>query len=56
MVDIVSKDEHIETEKKRKIATMGTEGVSGKGDIPRPSNRKKWEQGYDRIFGKQGAK
>lgn len=26
---------------------------AGKGDSPRPCNRKKWDENYDRIFGKK---
>lgn len=29
-----------------------TRGEAGKGDRPRPCNRKKWAEGYERAFGK----
>jgi hypothetical protein len=28
-------------------------GEAGKGDTYRPVNKKKWEEEYDRIFGKK---
>ena len=28
----------------------------GKGDRPRSMNRKKWNEGYDRVFGKKRTK
>jgi len=28
-------------------------GPGGKGDKPRPTDKKKYDEGYDRIFGKK---
>ena len=32
------------------------ETIYGKGDNPRPVDRKKFDEGYDRIFGKKKQK
>ena len=30
--------------------------MNGKGDLYRPVDRRKWDEGYDRIFGRKKAK
>ncbi len=33
-----------------------SKGDAGKGDRPRPYNRKLYDENYERIFGKEGGK
>jgi len=30
--------------------------MAGKGDSPRPVDKKKWEDNYERLFGRKGKK
>jgi len=45
--------EEAEGTKEPKEPTPKSSGA-GKGDAPRPVNKKRWDDNYERIFGKKG--